>query len=38
MKEFVALTRWIRSYFIDDGRAEKKAMGTKKCMINREIK
>ena len=38
MKEFVALTRWIRRYFIDDGHAEKKAMGTKKCMINREIK
>ena len=38
MKEFVALTRWIRRYFIDDGHAEKKAMGTKKRMINREIK
>ena len=25
MKEFVALTRWIRRYFIDDGHAEKKA-------------
>ena len=38
MKEVVALTRWIRSYFIDDNHAEKKAMGTKKYMINREIK
>ena len=38
MTEFVALTPKTYSYLMDEGREYKRANGTKKCVIKREIK
>ena len=38
MAKFVGLRAKAYSYLIDDGREDKKAKGTKKCVINRKIK
>ena len=38
MTEFVALIPKTYSYLIDDGRSDKKAKGTKKCVIKRILK
>ena len=38
IKEFVALRPKTYSYFTDDCKEDKKAKGTKKCMIKRELK
>ena len=37
MKEFVGLTAKTYSYLIDDGSEDKKAKGTKKCVIKRNL-
>ena len=37
MKEFAALREKTYSYLIDDGREDKKAKGTKKCVIKRKL-
>ena len=38
MTEFVALRPKTYSYLMDDGNSDKKAKGTKKCVIKRRIK
>ena len=38
MKEFVGLRAKTYSYLIDDGSEDKKARGTKKCVIKRKLK
>ena len=38
MIEFVRLTAKTYSYLIDDGSEDKKAKGTKKCVIKRKLK
>ena len=38
MTEFVALRPKTYSYLMDDGRSDKKAKGTKKCVIKRRLK
>ena len=38
MKEFVVLRAKTYSYLIDDGSEDKKARGTKKCVIKRKLK
>ena len=38
MKEFVVLRAKTYSYLIDDGSEDKKAKGTKKCVIKRKLK
>ena len=38
MTEFVALRPKTYSYLIDDGESDKKAKGTKKCVIKRVLK
>ena len=38
MTEFVALRPKIYSYLMDDGNTDKKAKGTKKCVIKRILK
>ena len=38
MKEFVGLRAKTYSYLIDDGSEDKKAKGTKKCVIKRKLK
>ena len=38
MREFVALRRKTYSYLMDDGNTDKKAKGTKKCVIKRILK
>ena len=38
MTEFAALRLGTYSYLIDDGRNDKKAKGTKKCVIKRSLK
>ena len=38
MKEFVGLRAKAYSYLIDDGGEDKKAKGTKKCVIKRKVK
>ena len=38
MKEFVGLTPKSYSYLMDDGEVDKKAKGTKKCVIKRCLK
>ena len=36
--KFVGLSAKTYSYFIDDGSEDKKAKGTKKCVIKRKLK
>ena len=38
MTEFVALRPKTYSYLVDDGNSDKKAKGTKKCVIKRRLK
>ena len=38
MIEFVALRPKTYSYLMDDGESDKKAKGTKKCVIKRRLK
>ena len=38
MKKFVGLRAKTYSYLVDDGREDKKAKGTKKCIIKRKLK
>ena len=38
MTEFVALRPKTYSYLVDDGESDKKATGTKKCVIKRRLK
>ena len=38
MKEFAALRPKTYSYLMDDGHSDKKANGTKKCVIKRRLK
>ena len=38
MAEFAALTPKIYSYLLDDGNSDKKAKGTKKCVIKKILK
>ena len=38
MKKYVGLTAKTYSYLIDDGSEDKKAKGTKKCVIKRKLK
>ena len=38
MTEFVALRPKTYSYLMDDGGSDKKAKGTKKCVIKRRLK
>ena len=38
MTEFVALRPKTYSYLMDDGESDKKAKGTKKCVIKRRLK
>ena len=38
MTKFVGLRGKTYSYLIDDGSEDKKAKGTKKCVINRKLK
>ena len=38
MTEFAALRPKTYSYFMDDGNSDKKAKGTKKCVIKRRLK
>ena len=38
MKEYVSLRAKTYSYLIDDGSEDKKAKGTKKCVIKRKLK
>ena len=38
MTEFVAVRPKTYSYFMDDGNTDKKAKGTKKCVIKRTLK
>ena len=38
MIEFVSLRPKTYAYLIDDGRSDKKAKGTKKCVIKRRLK
>ena len=38
MKEFVGLKAKSYSYLIDEGSKDKKAKGTKKCVIKRKLK
>ena len=38
MTEFVALRPKTYSYLMDDGRSDKKAKGTKKCVIKRRLR
>ena len=38
MKKFVGLGAKTYSYLIDDGSEDKKAKGTKKCVIKRKLK
>ena len=38
MKEFVGLKAKSYSYLIDEGSEDKKAKGTKKCVIKRKLK
>ena len=38
MKEFCALSPKAYAYLMDDGNEKKKAKGTKKCVIKRELK
>ena len=38
MTEFVALRRKTYSYLMDDGGSDKKAKGTKKCVIKQRLK
>ena len=38
MTEFVALRRKTYLYLMDDGWSDKKAKGTKKCVIKRRLK
>ena len=38
MTEFVGLKSKTYSYVIDDGSEDKKAKGTKKCVIKRKLK
>ena len=37
MKEFVVLRAKTYAYLMDDDREKKKAKGTKKCIIKREL-
>ena len=37
MKKFVGLRAKTYSYLIDDGNEDKKAKGTKKCIIKRKL-
>ena len=37
MKEFIGLRPKCYSYLTDDGNVDKKAKGTKKCVIKKEI-
>ena len=37
MKEFIGLRPKCYSYLADDGNVDKKAKGTKKCVIKKEI-
>ena len=38
MTKFAALRRKTCSYLMDDGNSDKKAKGTKKCVIKRRLK
>ena len=38
MAKFVGLSAKIYSYLIDDGSQDKKAKGTKKCVIKKNLK
>ena len=38
MREFAALRQKMYSYLTDDGDEDKKAKGTKKCVIKQKIK
>ena len=38
MKEFIGFRAKMHSYLIDDGSENKKAKGTKKCVIKRKLK
>ena len=38
MTEFVALRPKTYSYLVDDGESDKKAKGTKKCVIKQRLK
>ena len=38
MTKFVGLRATSYSYLIDDGKEDKKAKGTKKCVIKRKLK